>query len=91
MIILLEGGSMRPIRLPSQISGGLPTSAAFLAVGISVPSLGLPSVVHATAQDALALLEPEAPHFFSDRFTWIVTLSLIYLVNYKFYKWVASW
>ena len=81
---------MAPLRLPPQTFRGMPSAAALVALGASMP-ISLPTVAHATAQEALALLEPEATHYFSDRFTWIVTLSLIYLVNYKFYKWVASW
>ena len=81
---------MSPLRVPPQIFRLVPNSATLVALGVALP-ISLPSIAHATAQEALALLEPEAPHYFSDRFTWVVTLSLIYLVNYKFYKWVASW
>ena len=49
------------------------------------------SPAHSSAQDAVALLGGEPFHYFPERFTWILMLSMVYLVNYKFYKWVANW
>lgn len=49
------------------------------------------SPAHSSAQDAVALLGGEPYHYFPERFTWILMLSMVYLVNYKFYKWVANW
>ena len=79
---------MLPLRSSNVFTSCLARSAV---IGTSLPVFAFPSEALATAQEALALLEPKTPHYFSDRFTWIVTLSLIYLVNYRFYKWVASW